>query len=87
MLSDSPAPVYPAALKARGVEGDVVVTFVVDTNGAVELPTLTVVRSTDSLFVSAVRAALPVVKFLPATINSKKVRQLVQQSFPFKLPH
>jgi TonB family protein len=86
-LPDSPAPIYPAALKVRGVEGDVVVTFVVDASGAVEVPTFTVVRSTDSLFVSAVRAALPAMKFLPATINNKKVRQLVQQSFPFKLPH
>lgn len=86
-LPDSPEPMYPASLKARGVEGDVVVTFVVNTSGAVELPTFTVVRSTDSLFVSAVRAALPAMRFLPARADNKNVRQLVQQSFPFKLPH
>ena len=86
-LPDSPAPIYPPALRARGVEGEVTATFVVDTNGAVEVPTFTVVRSTDSLFVSAVRVALPAMKFAPATIGKKQVRQLVQQSFPFKLPH
>jgi TonB family protein len=86
-LPDSPEPIYPAALKARGVEGEVVVTFVVSTSGAVELPTFTVVRSTDSLFVSAVRAALRGMRFLPASADNKNVRQLVQQSFPFKLPH
>ncbi len=84
---DSPMPVYPTVLKERGVEGEVVATFVVNTSGAVELPTFTVVRSTDSLFVSAVRAALPAMRFLPARADSKNVRQLVQQSFPFKLPH
>ena len=84
---DSPMPVYPTVLKERGVEGEVVATFVVNTSGAVELPTFTVVRSTDSLFVSAVRAALPAMKFLPARADNKNVRQLVQQSFPFKLPH
>jgi TonB family protein len=86
-LPDSPGPIYPTALKARGVEGEVVATFVVNTSGAVELPTFTVVRSTDSLFVSAVKAALPAMRYLPARANSKDVRQLVQQSFPFKLPH
>jgi TonB family protein len=84
---DSPMPIYPSALKERRVEGEVVVTFVVNTSGAVEIPTFTVVRSTDSLFVSAVRAALPAMRFLPARVDSKNVRQLVQQSFPFKLPH
>jgi TonB family protein len=87
ILPDSPAPIYPAALRARGVEGEVVVTFVVNASGAVELPTFTVVRSTDSLFVSAVKSALPAMRFLPARADNKNVRQLVQQSFPFKLPH
>ena len=84
---DSPTPVYPTVLKERSVEGEVVATFVVNTSGAVELPTFTVVRATDSLFVSAVRAALPAMRFLPARADNKNVRQLVQQSFPFKLPH
>jgi TonB family protein len=86
-LPDSPEPIYPTALKARGVEGEVVVSFVVSTSGTVELPTFTVVSSTDSLFVNAVRAALPAMRFLPAKSDNKNVRQLVQQSFPFKLPH
>lgn len=86
LMPDSPAPIYPAVLKARGVEGEVVVTFVVDTSGAVEIPTFTVVRSTDRLFVSAVRGALPAMRFLPATVGGKKVRQVVQRSYPFKLP-
>ena len=74
-------------LKARGVEGEVVGSFVVDTTGRVETSTFRILNSTDSLFSAAVRAALPAMKFVPARLAGAKVRQLVQQAYPFKLPH
>lgn len=83
----SPEPTYPPPLKARGVEGEAVVTFVVDSTGHAEVPTFAVVRSTDSLFVNAVKDALPSMRFLPAMVGNKKVRQLVQLRYPFTLPH
>jgi TonB family protein len=86
-LPGSAAPSYPQALAARGVEGEVVARFVVDTAGSVETPTIAIVRSTGSLFTDAVRAALRTARFLPATLNGRKVRQWVERSYPFKLPH
>jgi TonB family protein len=86
-LPSSAMPIYPTELRARGVEGEVVVEFVVDTTGRVESSTFKILTSADTLFSDAVRAALPSMKFVPATVGRAKVRQLVQQSYPFKLPH
>jgi protein TonB len=37
------------------------------------------------LFAAAVRTALPTMRFLPAEISGKKVRQQVQQPFVFNV--
>jgi TonB family protein len=81
----SALPVYPPELKARKVEGEVVVAFVVDTAGMAEVNTLKILKSTDSAFTEAVRVALPQMRFIPALVGQKKVRQLVQQPFVFAI--
>jgi protein TonB len=79
------APRYPDALRSSGVEGEVQAQFVVDENGKAEVGTFKVLKATNDLFASAVRSALPNMRFYPAEVGGKKVKQLVQQSFQFKL--
>ena len=80
-----PQPVYPEILKNSGVSGEVLAQFVVDTTGRVDMGTFKVLKSTHDLFTAAVRQNLPRVRYYPAEVGGKKVRQLVQQSFVFNL--
>ncbi|MEJ7808884.1 MAG: energy transducer TonB [Gemmatimonadaceae bacterium] len=59
--------------------------FVIDTTGRVERGSLVVERSDHALFTSAVRAALPSHRFLPAESGGRKVRVLAQQAFEFRI--
>ncbi len=82
---DSASPAYPPNLLAENIEGSAFVLYVVDTNGLVDTTSLKVVRTTHPGFVEAVREALPGMRFRPAMLNGRKVRQLVQQSFAFRI--
>ena len=79
------APRYPDALRSVGVEGVVQVTFVVGTNGRVEPGSIKVSSTPHRLFSDAVRSALLDMRFRPAEVGGRAVRQLVAQSFQFKL--
>ena len=81
----SPAPRYPEVLRAAGVEGEVIVTFVVDTTGRAEPSSIQILNATNDLFGAAVRTALPGMRFLPAETGGKKVKQRVQQPFVFTI--
>jgi TonB family protein len=81
----SAAPIYPPKLSARGKQGKVDATYVVDTTGRVDTSTIQVMQSDDSLFTESVRTALGEARFRPAMRAGKTVRQLVQQRFSFKL--
>jgi periplasmic protein TonB len=78
-------PVYPPMLKDNGVEGEVVVQFVVNENGRVESGTVKILNSSNSAFTAAVKEALPGMKFSAAQIGGKKVQQLVQMPFQFHI--
>ena len=82
--ADSPLK-YPQVLRAANVSGVVLAQFVVDTNGRVELGTFKALKSDHALFTQAVSDALPDMRFDPAYVDLKKVRQLVQQPFTFAL--
>ena len=82
---DSEGPIYPPKLMAKGIEGSVLATFIVNIDGRPDLDTYIALEATDSLFAKAVRDALPRMKFRPAKINDKTVRQLVEQRFIFKV--
>jgi protein TonB len=82
---NSASPVYPDILRQAGVEGEALVSFVVDTTGRVELSTFKVVRASHDHFAAAVKNALPRMRFIPAEIGDRKVRQLVQQPFSFAI--
>lgn len=79
------APRYPDILRKAGVEGEVLVQFVVDTMGRVEPATFKTLKATHELFAVAVREALPGMTFTPARLKGAKVRQLVQQPFSFAM--
>ena len=81
----SPAPRYPEILKSGMVEGEVLAQFVVDTTGRAQPGSFKVLKSTHELFTAAVRNALPQMRFLPAEIGGRKVKQLVQQPFAFAI--
>ena len=81
----SAAPVYPTELSARGVEGAVEASYVVDTRGQVDTTTIQVMRSDDPRFTESVRTALAEARFRPAKRGGATVRQLVAQRFRFKL--
>jgi len=86
VLPASTAPQYPAALRAAKVEGEVLVQFVIDTAGAVELGSFKVLRHEDVRFADAIRVAVPGFRFSPARLeDGRKVRMLVQQPFAFAL--
>ncbi len=83
--SNTSRPRYPDILKSAGVEGEVLAQFVVDTTGRVEPGSFKVLKTTHALFETAVRAALPGMRFIPAEVGNKRVRQLVQQPFVFAI--
>ena len=79
------APRYPDMLRSANVEGEVLAQFVVDTTGRAEMNTFKVIKSTHDLFTNAVKASLPNMKFYPAEVGGRKVKQLVQMPFQFNL--
>ncbi len=81
----SPGPIYPAELKAQRIEGTSLAMFVVNEQGLAEVSTLKFLRSGYPAFDAAVKDALPNMRFLPAAIGGRAVKQLVQQPFSFAL--
>lgn len=78
-------PRYPGVLANAGVEGSVVMQFVVDTLGRVERASIRAMRVDQALFEQSVREALARMRFVPAEAGGRKVRQLVEQPFTFAL--
>ena len=81
----SPAPRYPQDLRASSISGCVLVQFIVDTTGRADRGTLRLLAYTHREFVEAVWDALPKMRFTPAEIRGRKVRQIVQQPFNFTI--
>jgi protein TonB len=78
-------PRYPEVLRSAGIEGQLTAIFVVDELGRAEEGSVRFARSDNHLFEEAVRAALRKMRFIPAEIGGRKVRQLVQMPFVFTL--
>jgi len=83
----SVGPVYPESLLVRGIEGSVSMKFIVDTTGRADLASADVISSTNPAFERAVRVALPGMRFVPALLGDRYVRQWVEQDFRFVLMH
>jgi TonB family protein len=83
--TNRPTPQYPPSLESAGYEGRVLAQFVVDTLGRVDVRTFKVLESPHPLFSKAVQDALPSMRYKPAMIKGRKVRQIVQQPFTFAI--
>lgn len=79
-----PAPVFPAALTERGIDGTVVASFFIDTRGVPE--TVRILRSPHPLLDAAVVEAVRQWRYEPARdAQGRAVRHLVQVPFRFRL--
>lgn len=85
MAPGTQGPAYPDMLRTAGIEGTVLAQFVVDTTGRADMGTFKALKSDNDLFTSAVKNALQRMRFLPAEVGGRKVKQLVQQPFQFSL--
>lgn len=81
----NPGPRYPDMLRSANVEGEVLAQFVVDTTGRVEGGSIKILKTSHDLFTNSVKQALSGMRFFPAEIGGRKVKQLVQQPFNFTL--
>lgn len=81
----SAAPAYPPELLTKGVEGSVLTNFVVDTTGRADTLTIDIMEPAHRLFVESVRTAIPGMLFSPAMVQGRKVRQIVEQRFQFRI--
>jgi protein TonB len=80
---DNPRPRYPTDLQRAGIEGTLLVQFVVDSTGRVDEKTLTFPTGAQPGFLHAIHDALVRSRFFPAELAGMRVRQLVQQQFTF----
>jgi len=83
--ASSAAPAYPLDLLEKHIEGFVLARYVVDTTGFADIASLQVLKATHPGFEQSVRDALPYMRFSAAKIGSQKVRQLVEQTFTFRI--
>lgn len=85
LLGRAIEPRYPTALRESGVQGSVVVQFVVDTLGRVDASAVQVIQSPHALFTESVREALARYRFAPGEVAGRRVATRVQIPFEFKL--
>lgn len=84
LVRGSLPPGYPETLRNAGIEGQVTAMFVVDDSGRAE-DSVRFLHADNVLFEDAVRTALRRMRFTPAEVGGRKVRQLVQMPFVFTL--
>ncbi|MBK6486764.1 MAG: energy transducer TonB [Gemmatimonadetes bacterium] len=82
---DSAAPPYPPTMLEKKIEGSVGIQYVVDTTGHADTTSIIVLTTTHEAFATSVKNTLPLMQFRPAIMNGRKVRQLVQQMFAFRI--
>lgn len=78
-------PRYPESLRSAGVDGQVLIRFVVDTAGRIEPSSVQVLSATHPLFVQAVRAALVGFRFRPAEVAGRRVEATAEMPFEFSI--
>jgi TonB family protein len=73
-------------LEQARASGAVIVQFVVDTSGRVDLSTVRILEASNDLFAASVREVLPQWRFRPASAGERAVNQLVQLPLLFRMP-
>jgi TonB family protein len=82
---EGPALRYPTMLYQAGIEGEVVVEFVIDEDGRPVDRSINIVTSTNRGFLSAAREYVKRSKFRPGRHQGNPVRTVVQQPIAFHL--
>ena len=85
VLGTQKQPRYPEILRQQKLEGSVLASYVVGTDGRVEAESFRAIDGSHPLFEVAVKQALLGTRFRPAEVGGKKVRQLIEQRFVFSL--
>jgi protein TonB len=78
-------PRYPEILRQAGIEGRVMIEFVIDTLGRAERNSLRVINSAHQLFEAPAREAVLSCRFHPGRIQGRAVRVRVQQPINFQI--
>lgn len=78
-------PNYPNALRQAGIGGRVLVRFIVDTAGRVDMASVQVIQSTHPLFTAAVRTVLPTYRFRPSEAGGRRVASTAEMPFEFSI--
>ncbi len=76
---------YPNALRQAGVEGHVILEFVIDTTGRADSTTLRVIEATHDAFITPARKTILGGGFRPGRVRGTKVRVLAQQRLDFNI--
>jgi TonB family protein len=84
-LLSAPTPAYPPLLRAASIQGQVIVTAVVDTLGLAETGSVRIMRSDNSGFDAAALATVRAARFRPGRVYGRAVRVLVQVPVVFRL--
>jgi TonB family protein len=79
-------PAHPDILRKAGIEGRVLLAFVVDTNGTVDSTTVSVISTSHVLFERPARTAIVTCRFRPGRSGGHAVRMHMQQPINFVLP-
>jgi protein TonB len=74
---------YPEVLKAAGIAGRVVLTFVIDTSGHPEPSTITIISTPHPGFAPAAKEMVSNLVFHPGRVHGQAVAVLVRQSINF----
>lgn len=80
-----PKPKYPPVLQQAGLEGRVLVEFIIDTLGHVEPASLRVLESSNAGFEAAAGETLRRSVFRPARVQGRPVRQRTIQAVGFRI--
>ncbi len=84
-LTRAVTPNYPPTMRALGRSGVVRVRYVVDTLGRVEAGSVVVVESSGESFTGSATEAVATMRFRPARVRGRPVRQLVEQVVRFAM--
>lgn len=74
---------YPERLRDMGIEGRVVIQFVIDANGRVEMGSVQILSSSHQAFVGPAREVMDDMRFRPARVGGRDVRMLTQMPISF----
>ncbi len=80
-----PSPRYPEMLRQAGIEGSVILEFVIDTTGNVEPNSVKVQAATNRAFEGPAREVILRSRYRPGRVRGTAVRVLVQQSISFNI--